>query len=76
MDLARNIKPNMSLQLKEVGTPIWTKDLVKAENYSVNNVAASDLRLSFVSIKKSGFRRELSKYEMLEFANIKSVRYH
>jgi acyl-CoA reductase-like NAD-dependent aldehyde dehydrogenase len=68
-----------------LGASIWTKDLDKAENYSkaiesgvvtVNNVVASDPRLPFGGIKNSGFGRELSKYGMHEFVNIKSVRFY
>jgi acyl-CoA reductase-like NAD-dependent aldehyde dehydrogenase len=61
----------------------YDKDLDKAENLSyelqsglvtVNNIVASDPRVPFGGIKKSGFGRELSRYGMIEFANIKSVR--
>ena len=66
-----------------LGASIWTQDLDKAERLSssvesgivsVNNVVASDPRLPFGGVKKSGFGRELSRYGMLEFVNIKSVR--
>ena len=41
---------------------------------TVNNIVASD-RVPFGGVKKSGcFGRELSRYRMLEFTNIKSVR--
>ena len=43
---------------------------------SVNNVVASDPRVPFGGVKKSGFGRELSRYGMLEFVNIKSVRFY
>ncbi len=68
-----------------LGASIWTEDLDKAENLSrmlrsgkvtVNNVVISDLRLPFGGVKKSGFGRELSRYGMLEFVNIKSVRFY
>ena len=57
----------------------------KAEKYSkaveagivtVNNVVVSDPRVPFGGIKNSGFGRELSRYGMLEFVNIKSVRFY
>jgi succinate-semialdehyde dehydrogenase/glutarate-semialdehyde dehydrogenase/succinyl-CoA reductase len=67
------------------GASIWTQDLDKAERFSsclesgivsVNNVVASDPRVPFGGVKKSGFGRELSRYGMLEFVNIKSVRFY
>jgi acyl-CoA reductase-like NAD-dependent aldehyde dehydrogenase len=66
-----------------LGASIWTKDLENAEVLSniiksgivsVNNVVVSDPRVPFGGIKKSGFGRELSRYGMLEFVNIKSIR--
>jgi succinate-semialdehyde dehydrogenase/glutarate-semialdehyde dehydrogenase/succinyl-CoA reductase len=66
-----------------LGSSIWTQDLDKAERLSklldvgivtVNNVVISDPRIPFGGVKNSGFGRELSRYGMLEFVNIKSVR--
>ena len=66
-----------------LGASIWTTDLENAEVLSniiksgivsVNNVVVSDPRVPFGGIKKSGFGRELSRYGMLEFVNIKSIR--
>lgn len=68
-----------------LGATIWTRDLAKAEKMSrriesgivsVNNVVISDPRIPFGGIKHSGFGRELSRYGMLEFVNIKSVRFY
>jgi acyl-CoA reductase-like NAD-dependent aldehyde dehydrogenase len=68
-----------------LGASIWTQDLEKAERLSrlissgivsVNNVVASDPRVPFGGVKKSGFGRELSRYGMLEFVNIKSIRFY
>jgi len=68
-----------------LGASIWTDDLKKAESVSkqiesgivtVNNVVISDPRVPFGGIKHSGFGRELSKYGMLEFVNIKSIRFY
>ena len=65
-----------------LGASLWTKDLKKAEYYagkiqtgfvSVNQVVRSDPRLPFGGIKNSGIGRELSRYGLLEFCNIKSV---
>jgi len=67
----------------DLGASIWTQDLENAELLSsiiksgivsVNNVVVSDPRVPFGGIKRSGFGRELSRYGMLEFVNIKSVR--
>ena len=66
-----------------LGASIWTEDLDKADKISqmvqsgvvsVNNIVASDPRVPFGGVKKSGFGRELSRYGMLEFVNIKTVR--
>jgi acyl-CoA reductase-like NAD-dependent aldehyde dehydrogenase len=68
-----------------LGASIWTQDLDKAEKLSrmvrsgivtVNNVVISDPRVPFGGVKKSGFGRELSRFGMLEFVNIKSVRFY
>ncbi|MBT5842606.1 MAG: NAD-dependent succinate-semialdehyde dehydrogenase [Thaumarchaeota archaeon] len=68
-----------------LGASIWTKDLAKADKMSrriesgivsVNNVVISDPRIPFGGIKHSGFGRELSRYGMLEFVNLKSVRFY
>jgi acyl-CoA reductase-like NAD-dependent aldehyde dehydrogenase len=68
-----------------LGASIWTEDLDKAEKLSrmiqsgmvtVNNVVISDPRVPFGGVKRSGFGRELSRYGMLEFVNIKSIRFY
>jgi acyl-CoA reductase-like NAD-dependent aldehyde dehydrogenase len=68
-----------------LGASIWTQNLEKAEEFSskiesgmvtVNNVVISDPRVPFGGVKNSGFGRELSRYGMLEFVNIKSVRFY
>jgi acyl-CoA reductase-like NAD-dependent aldehyde dehydrogenase len=68
-----------------LGASLWTEDLDKAENLSrmvrsglvtVNNVVISDPRVPFGGVKKSGFGRELSRYGVLEFVNIESVRFY
>jgi acyl-CoA reductase-like NAD-dependent aldehyde dehydrogenase len=68
-----------------LGASIWTQELEKAERLSrslesgivtVNNVVISDPRVPFGGIKNSGFGRELSRYGMLEFVNVKSVRFY
>lgn len=68
-----------------LGASLWTQNLEKAEKLSrqiesgivtVNNVVISDPRIPFGGVKQSGFGRELSRYGMLEFVNVKSVRYY
>jgi acyl-CoA reductase-like NAD-dependent aldehyde dehydrogenase len=68
-----------------LGASIWTRNLEKAERFSamvesgivtVNSMVVSDPRVPFGGIKNSGFGRELSRYGMLEFVNIKSVRFY
>jgi succinyl-CoA reductase len=68
-----------------LGASVWTRDLDKADKFSrmiqtgvvsVNNIVSSDPRVPFGGIKKSGFGRELSGYDMLEFINIKTVRFY
>jgi acyl-CoA reductase-like NAD-dependent aldehyde dehydrogenase len=68
-----------------LGASIWTQDLEKAQRLSelvesgivtVNSMVISDPRVPFGGIKNSGFGRELSRFGMLEFVNIKSVRFY
>lgn len=65
-----------------LGSAIWTSDLEKAKKLShqieagavfINGMVASDARLPFGGIKKSGYGRELSAVGLREFANIKTV---
>ena len=64
-----------------LGCSIWG-DSEKAESMvphidsgtvSINKIVASDPRLPFGGTKKSGIGRELSRYGILEFTNIKTV---
>lgn len=68
-----------------LGASIWTQDLDRAERLTraiesgivtVNNMVISDPRVPFGGIKNSGFGREMSRYGMLEFVNIKSIRFY
>jgi succinate-semialdehyde dehydrogenase/glutarate-semialdehyde dehydrogenase/succinyl-CoA reductase len=68
-----------------LGASVWTTNLDRAESIArkihaglvtINNVVVSDPRVPFGGIKKSGFGRELSRYGMLEFMNIKTVRFY
>lgn len=68
-----------------LGASIWTRDLEKAGRLSrrvesgivtINNVVISDPRIPFGGVKHSGFGRELSRYGMMEFVNVKSIRFY
>jgi acyl-CoA reductase-like NAD-dependent aldehyde dehydrogenase len=47
--------------------------MVKSGMVYVNKILASDARLPFGGVKKSGYGRELSQYGILEFTNIRTV---
>jgi succinate-semialdehyde dehydrogenase/glutarate-semialdehyde dehydrogenase/succinyl-CoA reductase len=66
-----------------LGASVWGQDVRRSEKIArqlttglvtVNNIVVSDPRMPFGGVKQSGIGRELSKYGMLEFTNIKSVR--
>ena len=68
-----------------LGASMWIEDLEKADKFSqmvqsgvvsVNNIVASDPRVPFGGVKKSGFGRKLSRCGMLEFVNIKTGRFY
>ena len=50
--------------------------MVESGIVTVNSMVVSDPRVPFGGIKNSRFGRELSRYGMLEFVNIKSVRFY
>jgi succinate-semialdehyde dehydrogenase/glutarate-semialdehyde dehydrogenase len=65
-----------------LGSAIWTRDVdrgrrlaerVEAGLVFINGMVASDSRLPFGGVKKSGFGRELSGYGIKEFTNIQTV---
>ncbi len=66
-----------------LGASIWTRNIKTAEKIAreieaglvfVNSNVHSDPRMPFGGVKKSGIGRELSRYGLLEFVNIKSVK--
>lgn len=66
-----------------LGAAVFTQDLARGEAIAakeleagscfVNTFVRSDPRLPFGGIKASGYGRELSRYGILEFVNIKTV---
>jgi len=65
-----------------LGAAVWTRDIERAREMSraidagavfINGMVASDARLPFGGIKKSGYGRELGSYGIREFTNIKTV---
>jgi acyl-CoA reductase-like NAD-dependent aldehyde dehydrogenase len=65
-----------------LGANLWTRDLARARAIArkiesgqvfINGMVASDPRLPFGGIKRSGYGRELSAYGIKEFVNIQTV---
>src|SRR6195256_1876526 len=65
-----------------LGSNIWTKDVERAKKLAerveaglgfVKGMVASDARLPFGGVKRSGFGRELGSYGIKEFVNIQTV---
>jgi succinate-semialdehyde dehydrogenase/glutarate-semialdehyde dehydrogenase len=65
-----------------LGAAIWSQDIprakelarhVEAGNVFINGMVASDPRLPFGGVKRSGYGRELGQYGIREFVNIQTV---
>jgi len=65
-----------------LGAALWSRDIegakeiarrIEAGNVFINGMVASDPRIPFGGIKRSGYGRELGVYGIKEFVNIQTI---
>jgi succinate-semialdehyde dehydrogenase/glutarate-semialdehyde dehydrogenase len=65
-----------------LGGNLWTRDIARAKQLArrlesggvfINGMTASDVRLPFGGVKRSGYGRELSYLGIREFMNVQTV---
>lgn len=65
-----------------LGGSVWTRDLQQGERIArrlecgtafVNSIVKSDPRMPFGGVKQSGLGRELGRYGLMEFVNVKGL---